>query len=300
VLALPVNVAKAVAGIGVGREGAPFTAPEVKLAHAVAEQMGAYIDNALFHHESVQQVRLESEMQMAADVQRHLLPRVWPQMSGLDVFASAKPASAVGGDFYDFVRLGADRLFVALGDVTGKGTAAALVMSMTHAALRSAVRVSDDGDPAQVLNHTITSLYDDFDSLGMYATAFVGCYDVPSREVRFVSAGHSPLVYQPHDGPGALLIPEEPPIGMLESCSSAARAVRLDAGDVLVVATDGFNEARDPDGAWFGTDRLIEAVERSRQQPAAAIAAEVSTAVRRFQRGRPSEDDQTLVVLKGV
>jgi sigma-B regulation protein RsbU (phosphoserine phosphatase) len=300
VLALPVTVAKATACIGVGREGRAFSAPEVKLAEAVAEQAGAYIENALFYHESVQQVRLETEMRMAAEVQRHLLPREWPSVAGLDLYASATPASAVGGDFYDVLPVAPGRLFVALGDVTGKGAAAALVMSMTHAALRSAVRLAGAADPADVLRHTIASVYEDFDALGMYATALLGCYDAGAREVRLVSAGHSPVVHRPASGPSTLIVPEEAPLGMLDGCSSESRGFSLGPGDVLVVATDGFNEARDPDDACFGTERLLAIVDESWERPAAAIAAAISDAVRRFQRGRAPEDDQTLVVLRGV
>jgi sigma-B regulation protein RsbU (phosphoserine phosphatase) len=300
VLALRVSVGKAFAGIGVGRESGPFAAPAVKLALAIAEQAGAYIENALFYHESVQQVRLESEMQMAADVQRHLLPRRWPAVAGLDLHASARPASVVGGDFYDVLSLGPDRTFVALGDVTGKGAAAALVMSMTRAAIRSAVRNGDRADPGDVLRHTITSLHDDLDELGMYATTFLASFDARTREVAYVSAGHSPVIHRPAAGPSVLWTPEEPPLGMIDRVATGTRTIALAPGDVLVIATDGFNEARDPDAALFGTDRLLATVDRVHGGTAADIGKHLSEAVRAFQRGREQDDDQTLLVMKGT
>jgi len=300
VLALPVSVGKAFAGIGVGRESGPFTAPAVKLALAIAEQAGAYIENALFYHESVQQVRLETEMQMAADVQRHLLPRTWPSLAGLDLHASARPASVVGGDFYDMLSVGADRAFLTLGDVTGKGAAAALVMSMTRSAIRSAVRSGERADPGEVLRQAIASLYDDFDELGMYATTFLACFDRRTREIGYISAGHSPVIHRAAAGPSVLWIPDEPPLGMIDRVATGTRTITLAPGDVLVIATDGFNEARDPDGELFGTDRLLAVVDRVHGECAAAIGKALSDAVREFQRGRDLDDDQTLLVMKGI
>ncbi len=300
VLALPVSVGKAFAGIGVGRESGPFAAPAVKLALAIAEQAGAYIENALFYHESVQQVRLESEMQMAAEVQRRLLPRRWPSVAGLDLHASARPASVVGGDFYDVLSVGSDRTFVTLGDVTGKGAAAALVMSMTRAAIRSAVRSGERADPGDVLRQAIASLSDDLDELGMYATTFLACFDRRTREVGYVSAGHSPVIHRPAAGPSVLWTPEEPPLGMIDRVATGTRTITLSPGDVLVIATDGFNEARDPDGELFGTDRLLAAVDSVHGESAGDIGKHLSEAVRDFQRGREQDDDQTLLVMKGA
>jgi sigma-B regulation protein RsbU (phosphoserine phosphatase) len=288
-----------IAALGVARDGPPFSAPDVKLARVIAEQAGAQIESALLHHESLAQARLQTEMRVAAQVQRDLLPRTWPSVAGLDMYASARPASVVGGDFYDVLALGAGRLFVTLGDVTGKGAPAALVMAMTRAALRSAVRATADADPGHVLRYAIASLYEDFTELGMYATTFIGRYDAPSRELSYVSAGHSPVIHRPASGPPELLLADEPALGMLDDATAPTRRVSLDAGALLVVATDGFNEARDPDGELFGIDRLLASVEAIHDLEAAGIGAALAADVELFQRGRLPDDDQTLLVLKG-
>lgn len=288
-----------IAALGVARSNPPFAAPDVKLARVIAEQAGAQIENALLHHESLAQARLQAEMRVAARVQRDLLPRAWPTVPGLDLYASARSASAVGGDFYDVLALGAGRLFVTLGDVTGKGAPAALVMAMTRAALRGAVRATADADPAHVLRYAIASLYDDFSELGMYTTAFIGRYDTSSRELCYVSAGHSPVIYRPAAGGPELLLADEPALGMLDDVAAPTSRVRLDRGALLVVATDGFNEARDPADEFFGIDRLLASVEAVHDREAAGIGAALAHDVDRFQRGRPPDDDQTLLVLKG-
>jgi sigma-B regulation protein RsbU (phosphoserine phosphatase) len=288
-----------IAALGVARGGPPFAAPDVKLARVIAEQAGAQIENAMLHHESLAQARLQAEMRVAARVQRDLLPRTWPRVAGLDLYASARPASAVGGDFYDVLALGEGRIFVTLGDVTGKGAPAALVMAMTRAALRGAVRATADADPGHVLRYAIASLYDDFSELGMYATTFIGRYDAFSRELCYVSAGHSPVIYRPAAGGPELLLPDEPALGMLDTATAPTRRVALYPGALLVVATDGFNEARDPDNELFGIDRLLAAVEAVHDREAAGIGAALAGGVDRFQRGRLPDDDQTLLVLKG-
>jgi sigma-B regulation protein RsbU (phosphoserine phosphatase) len=289
-----------IAALGVARDGPQFSAPDVKLAGVIAEQAGAQIENALLHHESLAQARLQTEMRVAAQVQRDLLPRTWPSAPGLDLFASARPASVVGGDFYDALALGAGRCFVTLGDVTGKGAPAALVMAMTRAALRSAVRATAEADPGNVLRYAIASLYDDFNDLGMFATTFIGRYDAASRELRYVSAGHSPVIHRPASGKPMLLLPDEPALGMLDDATAPTRCLTLDAGSLLVVATDGFNEARDPDGELFGIDRLLASVEAAYDRDAAGVGAALTADVEEFLRGRPPEDDQTLLVLKGI
>ena len=196
--------------------------------------------------------------------------------------------------------VGSDRTFVTLGDVTGKGAAAALVMSMTRAAIRSAVRSGERADPGDVLRQAIASLYDDLDELGMYATTFLACFDRRTREVGYVSAGHSPVIHRPAAGPSVLWTPEEPPLGMIDRVAIGTRTITLSPGDVLVIATDGFNEARDPDGELFGTDRLLAAVDRVHGESAGDIGKQLSEAVREFQRGREQDDDQTLLVMKGI
>jgi sigma-B regulation protein RsbU (phosphoserine phosphatase) len=289
-----------IAALGVARHGAQFSAPDVKLARVIGEQAGAQIENALLHHESLAQERLQAEMRVAAQVQRDLLPRTWPLVAGLDLYATARPASAVGGDFYDVLALGNSRIFLTLGDVTGKGAPAALVMAMTRAALRSAVRATAEADPGSVLRYAIASLYDDFTELGMFATTFIGRFDGPSRELRYVSAGHSPVIHRPAGGPAELLLADEPALGMLDDATAPTRRVALDAGAVVIVATDGFNEARNPDGELFGIERLLASVEAVHDRAAGDIGAALVADVERFQRGWPLDDDQTLLVLKGI
>jgi sigma-B regulation protein RsbU (phosphoserine phosphatase) len=287
----------AVAALGASRSVRPFTTPDVKLSQAIAEQAGALIENALAHREKLADAARSAEMQLAAQVQHDLLPQVWPALPGIQVHATAKPASAVGGDFYDVLPLGTHGLFACLGDVSGKGVPAAIVMAMTHAAFRCALRTSPP-EPQWLLRSAVGSLYDDFVALEMFATAFLVLYDERTRTLRYVNAGHAPAIYRPHGGPSLLLDADEPPIGMLASSNSPGHVLRWRPGDLLVVATDGFTDSVAPDGTYYGVDRLADAIARAAQRDAHVIVQTLLDDVDAFRQGRPAADDQTVLVLK--
>ena len=286
-----------VAALGAARAGRPFTTPDVKLAQAIAEQAGALIENAFAYRDKLAEAARQAEMQLAAQVQHDLLPRHYPALPGIQVHATARPASAVGGDFYDVVPLGSHGLFACLGDVSGKGVPAAIVMAMTHAAFRCALRTSPP-EPQWLLRSAVGSLYDDFVALEMFATAFIALYDERTRTLRYVNAGHAPAIYRPHGGPSLLLDTDEPPIGMMASSNSVGHVLRWRPGDLLVVATDGFTDSTAPDGAYYGVDRLADAIARASHRDARVIVDSLLADVDAFRQGRAAADDQTVLVLK--
>jgi sigma-B regulation protein RsbU (phosphoserine phosphatase) len=286
-----------VAALGAARAGRPFTTPDVKLSMAIAEQAGALIENAFAHRQKLADAAREAEMQLAAQVQHDLLPRTWPALPGIQVHATARPASAVGGDFYDVLPLGTHGLFACLGDVSGKGVPAAIVMAMAHAAFRCALRTSPP-EPQWLLRSAVGSLYDDFVALEMFATAFLVLYDERTRTLRYVNAGHAPAIFRPHGGPSLLLDADEPPVGMLASSNSPGHVLRWRPGDLLVVATDGFTDSTAPDGSFYGVDRLADAIARVGQRDPSVIVDALLEDVDAFRQGRPAADDQTVLVLK--
>jgi sigma-B regulation protein RsbU (phosphoserine phosphatase) len=285
-----------VAALGAARTR-PFAMPDVKLSQAIAEQAGALIENALAYKERLAAAARNAEMQLAAQVQHDLLPRTWPVLPGIQVHAAARPASAVGGDFYDVLPLGTHGLFACLGDVSGKGVPAAIVMAMAHAAFRCALRTSPP-EPQWLLRSAVGSLYEDFVALEMFATAFLVLYDERTRTLRYVNAGHAPAIYRPHGGPSLLLDADEPPVGMLASSNSPGHVIRWRPGDLLVVATDGFTDSTAPDGSYYGVDRLADAIARVSQRDAHVIVNALLDDVDAFRQGRPAADDQTVLVLK--
>ena len=287
-------------GLVLGNKGrGAFPSPERKLARAIAEQAGGQIENVLLYQQALKKTRLEAEMELARSVQMRLLPQRLPVVPGLDIWAGSRTALHVGGDFYDFALHRSGALTFTLGDVSGKGAAAALLMSMTHAVFRSAAGASLLS-PADIIGHTNTHLYDDFSSVAAFVTMFVGQYDVRTRRLAYANAGHSPVIYCPAHGSAVLLEADGPAVGVLPITLSANETLSLSPHDVLVVATDGFNEAQRDDGEMFGIERLSQLIESLAGGSAQHIALGLYAGIEAFAGGRAQDDDQTIMVVKGV
>jgi sigma-B regulation protein RsbU (phosphoserine phosphatase) len=284
-----------------------FASPDVKLARAIAEHASVQIENALLQQERIAQARLETEMQLARQVQMNLLPRTLPVLPGLDVYAFTRPASHVGGDFFDFVADSEENTVFLVSDVSGKGISAALVMTMTRTILRSLVRrvkrTSGAGPkpgPARLLAQVNDEMFGDLSELSMFATAFVAQYHHRSGRLLYANAGHSPVIFKRAGARPELLAACCVPIGVLPAVEYAEQALNLGPGDVLVAASDGFNETRNAAGEMFGLDRLLRCVEENAHLPVENIGQKLFGAVEAFRDGQMQEDDQTLVIAKGA
>jgi serine phosphatase RsbU (regulator of sigma subunit) len=289
------------AGLGLlNKAGEGFTAPSIKLARAIVQHASAHIEHVLLHLDAVEQARLQTEVDLARRVQLRLLPQHLPKVAKLDIFAHSRPALQVGGDFYDFV-CQPDRPFIfSVGDVTGKGMSAALLMTMARTAIHSKASFMPKPTPEMVMRNSNEDLYEDFIQVGMFATAFIGQYQPHNQKLVYANAGHSPVVYCPAGGRAQLLEADSTPIGVLTISLCKNHIVTMQPGDVLIVATDGFSEARNPEDEMFGYDRLLQLAEASAKKSARAIAEAFFEAVDHFGVGRPQDDDQTLVVIKGA
>ena len=298
---LPIQIRGSIRGtLGlINREGG-FTAPDLKLARAIAEQAGTHIEHAMLYQETLDQARLQTEMAVARKVQLQMLPQSRPSVPTLDIYAESRPALQVGGDFYDFVTEPDRPVMLLLGDVSGKGVSAAMIMSLIHAATRSAARFMPDATPASVLSRTNNDLYDDLTLLDAFTTAVVAQYEPKHGLMRYANAGHAPVIYRAPGGRAQLLEADGVPIGVLPISLSEDYTLDFPSGALLVVTTDGFSEARDPDGAMFGYERLLQLVDEFADQPAQVIAYGLYGAVDGFTAGQPQEDDQTLIVIRGI
>ncbi|WP_298819637.1 PP2C family protein-serine/threonine phosphatase [Chloroflexus sp.] len=300
-LVVPVRVrGMVVASIGIMDRAEGFGTPELKLGRALADQASAQIERILLYQEMVEQARLRSEMDLARRVQTDLLPRVLPEVTGLEIFAYSRPALQVGGDFFDFINLPNHPFIFTIGDVSGKGVSAALLMSMTRTALHSKAQFMPSPTPALVMRQSNEDLYNDFTRIGVFATVFVGQYEVEQQTITYANAGHAPVIYRPRNGRAELLLADNTAIGILPTNHFQNRSLAMAAGDLLIVATDGFSDARNEQDELFGIERLLNAVDELSKLSAREIADGLFDAVDRFSAGHPQDDDQTLIVLKGV
>lgn len=301
-LMVPIELhGRVIAGLGLLDEvGNEFVSPDRKLAQAIAEFAGAQIEIVLLYQSSLEQARLRTEMEWAQRVQLRLLPQRPPAVPGLDLWAASRPALQVGGDFYDFIPSQERPFSFAVGDISGKGMAAAMLMAMTRSVIRAKSNVLPWPSPEDVMGRSNEALYDDFTEVSMFATVFVGHYLSESRQLTYANAGHSPVIYVPAGGHATMLEADGTPMGILPVSLSANHRIAIQPGDLLVIATDGLNEARNANDELFGHGRLMSLVTALAHKPAQEIAETLYDEVEAYSAGHMQDDDQTMVVLRGV
>jgi sigma-B regulation protein RsbU (phosphoserine phosphatase) len=275
-----------------------FQAPDLKLFSTIAEPAAANLENALLHQEMLVQTRIQTEMDLARQVQMRLLPQRTPALAGIELAAQSRPASHVGGDFYDFVTGNEPILTLMLGDVSGKGMPAALLMAMLRTVLRGKAQEMTTPAPERLLGNTNESLHHDFSEVDMFATLFVGQYDWRCHRLYYANDGHAPVIYRPVQGPARLLEADAPPLGLLPVNLAEQYTLDFQPGDILIITSDGFSEAEDQQGELFGYERLLQLVDDFATADAAGLIQQIFTTVDQFTGDHPQADDQTLLVLK--
>jgi serine phosphatase RsbU (regulator of sigma subunit) len=270
-----------------------FNEEDVRILTALANVAAAKIENARLLEESLEKRRLEEEMRVAAEIQRGLLPEFAPIVPGYGVVGSNRPCRTVGGDYYDFGMDGG-RLHFALGDVSGKGTGAALLMTVLRAAVRGHW---GEGEPAAAVARINRSVCQNV-TPGKYVTFFMGRLDPGTGEIAYVNAGHNPPVIVRADGSLDTLTTGGVVLGLFEDVDYEQASTQLGRGDVLVVFSDGVTETWNRADEEFGDARLAELVRQGRALDAASLEAEILRELDRFAEGTKATDDRTLIVIK--
>ena len=248
--------------------------------------------------------RKNTELAIAAEIQQSFLPDTITQIEGYEVAARSVMAKEVGGDFFDVIPLeimplGKGQLGIMIADVSGKGIPAALFMALS----RIVVRVNatwHKGQPDAAIRDANTIIANDAKS-GMFVTLFYGFLDSGSRTLTYVNAGHNPPIhFHAADGTITTLPATGIAMGVLPDSAYTQRSVKMQAGDILVLYTDGITEAENAELAMFGTDRLDEIVLSSRGLPADALCDRILAAVKSFAGDHPQSDDITLMVIRSL
>jgi serine phosphatase RsbU (regulator of sigma subunit)/predicted ester cyclase len=224
-------------------------AEEWGLGSAGSELMGQ-----LLEQEERERERIDQELQVARRIQHASLPREVPTLEGWEISPFYQPAREVGGDFYDFHLLSEDRLGLVVGDATGKGVPAALVMSTTCGMLQLAAQGSDSSSPGEVLSQVNQTLYARIPP-NMFVTCFYCIFDPQSGSLSYANAGHD-LPYLWHGGEADELRARGMPLGLMPGMRYEEKEMVLDTGDGVLFYSDGLVEAHDPKGEMFGFPRL--------------------------------------------
>lgn len=277
----------------------PFAPDDRRTLSLFANQAAIAIENAQLHRQALEKERLEREMELAAEIQRQILPDTLPELGGWELTGWNRPARQVGGDYYDLVLLEGGRLGFALGDVTGKGMPAALLVSTLHSAL---TLLRDRGGLSPALVARLNRHVCESSSSNKFITLIVAELDPASGRVTYVNAGHNAGIVVragATDGRGLeRLASTGVPLGLLPAGAWRASSVELAAGDLLCLFSDGITECVDRDDRELGEDRLGNLLAGHRDAPLPEIVAAIDRATREHAAGLPQLDDQTVVLVR--
>ncbi len=278
----------------------PYSGEDTRLLASVAAQAGVALDNLSLARRVAERLeaerRVAHEIELARQVQSQLLPRRGPRLATLQYAARCVQARVVGGDYYDFLDMGPGRVGLALGDVSGKGFAAALLMAGLQASLRS---LAAQGGPLARRLEAANRLLFELTEANRFATLFVGEYDDASARLRYVNCGHNPPLLVRGDGRIERLSPTAMVVGLVEEWACEEAEVALGENDLLVVYSDGITEAVDRKEQEFGDDRLIAAVRAGAALGPEPLLDAVFAEVARFSDGEQA-DDQTILVARVI
>ena len=273
----------------------PFTAEDMTILSVLSNQAAIALENAGLYQETLEKQRMEEELGLAREIQKNLLPTLVPMDERFELLGYNLPSKEVGGDYYDFISLDERRVGIAIGDISGKGIPAAILMSNLQAALRiSAARSESTWEVLRQLNIHISRTT----SAEKFATFFYGVLNTDNLTLEYTNAGHNYPILWRNDGTYSLLQEGGTIIGMLEGALYSTNRVEINPGDFLVLYTDGITEALNPYDELFGEDRLIQAIERAAGLSAESILDYILDTVIDFTHGYLQSDDITLVVLK--
>jgi sigma-B regulation protein RsbU (phosphoserine phosphatase) len=281
----------------------PYSNTDLRLLSAVASQTGLALENARLtesiRRELVQRERINRELEIAREVQQRLFPQELPRVEGLDYSAYCRPQQDVGGDYYDFVLSDESCFSIAIGDVSGKGIGAALMMAALQASLRSQI-MRPTGGPAEMLQLVNTLIYD-ASAASRYATFFYGQYNPKTRSLVYVNAGHNaPVVYREGREKDDILRLTEggTVLGLFPEVQFKEGCLRLQKHDLLVAFTDGVSEAMNARQEEWDEARLIETIRECRDRNAEYVQQRIVEGADQFRGQARQNDDMTLVVIR--
>jgi len=287
--------------------GPPYPSQEARITHNLTALVAftfvvyviqGYVKQRELLDKAVRKQRdqLLHDVELAAQVQRLFLPLRRPSISGLEIAGTMQPARGVGGDYYDYIPVNEHTIQIVIADVSGKGVAAALLMSATAAAVQ--LEVSEKRDMLQVVNRLNNGIHSVSDG-ERYVTLLLADIDALSRSLRYVNCGHNPaLLFRTKTREVVPMNSSCFPLGMFESVTCEIKRADLAAGDLLVLYTDGITEAENSQGEEFGMERLSAVIRRDSSLSAEELMESILQSAEDFCHGVGLNDDATVLVVK--
>jgi sigma-B regulation protein RsbU (phosphoserine phosphatase) len=274
----------------------PLEAEDFEFLTGVSVHMGLALENAWLHREIIEKRKIERELDLARDIQKNFYPTVPESYGDVEIALSSEMCEAVGGDYVDFFPLPDGRFIMMLGDVSGKGIGAALVMTSLHATCRALIRhIHSLEKVAMILNDTLVETT----GPGTYVTLMIMLVDPLKRRLHCISAGHNPPLHVDLTGHARLLDKGGgPPAGLFSHLTYSREIVEVERGSVIIIYTDGVSEAENSERDQFGLERLSDVVAQQRHKSAVDIHSDIRSALSEFVGDHSASDDSTMIVLK--
>jgi len=296
-LAVPLKTKEEVFGVlSVVDDSKIFQENDLSLLETLGEQAAITITQIQMYQEVLDKKQAEKELGVAGEIQASLIPHSFPQSDKFDVFGFSIPAKGVGGDYYDYIDFGNNKVVLTMFDVSGKGVPAALIMVMIRSILRTVASLNEDTkDVIARLNNTIAEeIVED-----RYATGFYLLFDAEKGIMSYTNAGHGPLIlFRAATDDFEFLDTEGMPIGIMSGVEYGQSYTIMERGDIAILYTDGISEAMNLAHEEFGLEKFKEVIRANKREGAREICNRVLEAVTTFCGTAPQHDDETLLVLK--
>jgi len=273
-----------------------FLANDLSLVETLAEQAAITIQQIQMYKEVLEKKQAEKEIGVAGEIQSSLIPHSFPDTDKYEMYGFSIPAKGVGGDYYDYIDFGNNKIAMTMFDVSGKGVPAALIMVMIRSILRTIASLdAETKHILECLNNTIAQeIVED-----RYATGFYLLYDAEKGLMNYTNAGHGPLIlYRASEDTFHFLDTEGMPVGIMPGVTYGQDFVTLESGDLAILYTDGITEAMNLQHEEFGMERLQNVIRTYKRESAREIANKILEEVNRFVGTAPQHDDATLLILK--
>jgi len=274
-----------------------YTKDDLDVLMMLSSQVAIIIEKVMLHEQAIEKQRLETQLEVARQVQLQLLPPRDPQLEGFDISAYNFPTEEVSGDYYDWTRLFEDQIGIVIADVSGKGVPAALLMAFLRASLRAASHI---GYAPHISMSKVNYLLWESIERNQFVTAFYGILDATNRTLAYSNAGHNPPLLMDKDGGVRFEERGGVPLGMFRDSRYYEYFATIDPGEVLVLYTDGVTEAENPALEEYGRDRLVAAVRRCRHLGAREMIDFIHRDVTQWTDGRGATDDVTFFIIKAL
>jgi sigma-B regulation protein RsbU (phosphoserine phosphatase) len=274
-----------------------YSDDDLEVLMLLASQVAIIIDKVMLHEQLIEKQRLETQLEVARQVQLELLPPRDPQLEGFDISAYNFPTEEVSGDYYDWVRVYDDQIGVVIADVAGKGVPAALLMAFLRASLRAASHI---GYAPHISMSKVNYLLWESIERNQFVTAFYGILDATNRTLAYSNAGHNPPLLIDADGKARFEERGGVPLGMFRDSRYYEYYATIEPGQMLVLYTDGVTEAMNPSGEEYGGQRLVAAALRGRDLSARELIDFIHRDVIDWTDGRGAHDDVTFFIIKAL